>query len=337
VTVVQPTESGGVAIVTTKTDEEKTVPRQIDRSQAANQPVEDSEPVVRKARVITLPAIYAKDSRLKFERELYEELGLSDPSVVENPGFTGHLINALVNCRKFDVLERGTLQDVVKEVDFGESDYADIGKCVRIGQMLNADYVVIPEIRYIVISKKSKKIPYIPDRSRVKHIGTLATGIRVVDVRTSRIVSSSIDEATYEAKQPRHEEDMVRQAIGFISDLYGATAARLVSGIIDAVYPIKIISIDGNLVTLNRGKGAIEVGEMLKVFRSGEMLIDPDTKENLGYNEMEVGKIKVNRVLPKMAMAEVVETSSDIKKFYVCRRSEEIKTSIKPSLPPRLD
>ena len=55
-------------------------------------------------------------------------------------------------------------------------------------------------------------------------------------------------------------------------------AAQMTDQLVDAVFPMKIININGKQVFINRGKdGGLKVGEVLKVFRPGEILIDPDT------------------------------------------------------------
>ena len=147
----------------------------------------------RMSRIIVVPAIYAGKDRSRFMREKAEKLGFSDRSIIETPGYTSFLIDALTNTNTVDVLEREDLLSVVKELDFGESDYTDPKKVAQLGDMLNADYVVIPEIRDIKFSEKTKIIPYI-GKSKTKYILKLATSVRTVDVRTSRLVSSHISE-----------------------------------------------------------------------------------------------------------------------------------------------
>jgi len=331
VTLVQPTAAGGVAIITEGQGAERT-------KEAGHESAAVQEPNPRKSRVAVLPAVYAQGARSKFERELHEKLGIADPSVIESPGFTGHLIDALVNCRKFDVLEREELQPVVKEIDFGDSDYADIGKCVKIGQMLNADYVVIPEIRFILLVSEKKDVPFIP-QTRTRYEGTIGTRMRVVDVRTSRIASSNIGETSYEARQARKDKDRLKQTLTFMDSFFAEAAEKETAVIIDTIYPIKILSITGAQVTLNRGKGANEVGETLKVFRPGELLVDPDTKETLGYSETAVARIKVTAVRPKVAIAQVMETEQgqEVKRLDIARREKKQAYVPESKRGPRID
>jgi len=289
----------------------------------------------RKARIAVVPAIYAQDARRKYIRELNEQLGITDPTLVENPGFTGHLVNALVHCRKFDVLERSALNDVIKEIDFGESDYADLSKSVRMGQMVNADYVLLPEIRFILFVREDKEIPYMPV-DKVLFEGTMATNLRVVDVKTSRICSSNIGETAYQIRLERDPKDRLKQGLSFVDRMYEATATKEVSRIIDVVYPIKIIAVESHRVTLNRGSGAIQAGEILTVYKPGEDLIDPDTLEYLGTQEAMVGKVKVSQVTAKVSYAEVIEAAIPMETLFVCRRDREIETE-RPGVRPRVE
>ena len=49
------------------------------------------------------------------------------------------------------------------------------------------------------------------------------------------------------------------------------------------------------------------VDQVWRVFAVGKELIDPDTKEVLGKEEVEIGKVRVTDVLPKFSKASIVE------------------------------
>lgn len=330
-TIVKPTSEGGITIMSVEEKKELQGKKRV-KDELSTEP----DRVPRKARIAVVPAIYSQEVRSKFERELHEKFGIADPSVIENPGFTGHFVSALVKSRKFDVLERENLRAVTKEIDFGESDYADLKKTIRMGQMLNADYIVIPEVRFILCGWQEKEVPYV-GKMRRTYEGRIATNIRVVDVRTSRIASSNIDETTYKEKSERKDlSTQMSQILSFVDHLYAAAALKETAVIIDVVYPIKVISLGVETVTLNRGKGAIEPGEILYVYKPGEVMIDPDTKENLGYSEALVGKVKVIKVKAKVSLAKVLEGTDKIKKYFVCRRAREIE-KIEEKTGPKID
>lgn len=284
----------------------------------------------RKARIAVVPAVYAQDLRSRSNRELNEKFGITDPGIIENPGYTGFLVDALVNCRKFDVMEREDLSSATRELDLGESEYADIEKAVRLGRVLNADYVIIPEIRFVEF-RAARSIPYI-GRTGKRLEGRVDVSLRTVDVSTSRLVSSYMYSTKLRRSRKRDESNASLVA-GLRGQLYKRSSMEGVANVIDVVYPIKIIAVEDYTCVLNRGSGAIVEGEILSVYKPGEVLIDPDTNETLGYHEALVGKVKVTEVKAKIAIAEIVE--GKVRKLYICRR--EGKAGEVPVSAPKID
>ena len=63
-----------------------------------------------------------------------------------------------------------------------------------------------------------------------------------------------------------------------------------------------------NIVTINRGEGGgLAAGDLFNVYALGEVLVDPDTKESLGREEVKVGKVKITQVGTKTSQAEILE------------------------------
>lgn len=88
---------------------------------------------------------------------------------------------------------------------------------------------------------------------------------------------------------------------------------------------------------LNRGEGAIKEGEILNVYQLGEVMVDPDTKENLGYHEGRVGQIKVIKVDQKTSTAEIVEGAGKVQKLHICRRDKKIEALNIEKPAPKID
>ena len=65
-------------------------------------------------------------------------------------------------------------------------------------------------------------------------------------------------------------------------------------------------------------------GEVLKVYAAGEVMVDPETKENLGYQEAYVGTIKVVEVGQKTSKGVIVDQTATIDRLSICRRAEKI-------------
>lgn len=324
VTVIRPGPGGETQILSTETV--KGGDPKTDRPTAPPAVADDTP---RKARVIVVPAVFAREQRRKIDRELNERFGITDPGIIENPGYTTFLVDALVNARKFDVLEREDLRSIIKEIDFGDSEYADINKVVRIGQMSGADYVVLPVITTLEIDKRSEKVPYV-GQGQEKVRAYFRTVVRTVDVKSSKIIASYANEVERTVRIRERDTPAVVVADA-ISGMYKDAAIKEAASIVDVAYPIKIVSIDGDNVIVNRGRGAIVQDEILMVYNAGEIMVDPDTKENLGYNEAYIGSIKITEVDEKISKGVVVDRKGEIKKLAICRRDKAPSTKSDPA------
>ncbi len=85
-------------------------------------------------------------------------------------------------------------------------------------------------------------------------------------------------------------------------------AGKIANHVADVIFPAKVLTKRDKQIMINRGDGTgIVVGQTWNVFAVGEELIDPDTKESLGREEVLVGKARVVSVQPKSTTAELLE------------------------------
>jgi hypothetical protein len=109
-------------------------------------------------------------------------------------------------------------------------------------------------------------------------------------------------------------------------------AEQITEAMINAIYPILLVAIDGELVTLNQGGDTIKVGNIYDLYRYGEKIVDPYTRESLGRSETLVGQVTVERVNPKTSLARLtnLETEAPLEfsqKAYVLRLKNRQLTS----------
>jgi hypothetical protein len=119
---------------------------------------------------------------------------------------------------------------------------------------------------------------------------TSEVGIRIIDVATSQIKFSG----TVDSNGNKDYRDLARKA--------SRTIGRYIQ---NAIYPVRIVAIDGNILTLGQGGKTIEPGERYSLIRLGERLYDPYTKESLGYKETEVGTVMIATVRAKQSTAKI--------------------------------
>lgn len=288
-----------------------------------------------KARLAVLPAIFARHFKPEFRfRETVETEGRINLRMVfttehelrmEAPSFTLSLTEAFVGSRKFDVLERARLTETMQEIDFGASDYGDVARVVPMGRALNAEYVALPEVEIIHLVEEVREVPYV-DTVQPRLKGKMIVRLRVVDAAETKVVAACTEEVQVERRLRADNPFLDTEVHNLIMDLYRAASLRLMHRTLEAVYPVRLLDVADGKVVLNRGEGAVDVGDTFEVFALGRAYTDPDTGALLGRREDKVATIRVVRIAPKFADTEIVEgadaLTGDVSRF-LCRESAE--------------
>lgn len=273
------------------------------------------------ARIVITPVVYGQPEVKKaIVTGLGQVFGVQTLTTVENPGLTAYIVDRLVNSRKFSVLERARLETVVRELDFGESDYANTAKIVKMGQMLNADYVLVPEIRHFNVRQADKTVPYV-NTVRTDFEAVLGITSRIVEVKTSQILASKIGDVRLRSRAKK--ENPQQEAIDFVEAVYSRCADDMVGRVLDAVYPIKIVEVNGTTVLVNRGDDFLKAGQRLILFKAGRALVDPDTGASLGQAESVVGRVEIVRANAKFSEGRVLESASPVEVGFILRMVSE--------------
>ena len=120
---------------------------------------------------------------------------------------------------------------------------------------------------------------------------------------TSKSISSTEAQQTFnEASTDAEITDALIRTVVKDSADWAATQ------VVDVIFPVKIITKNDKSVTVNRGEGSgMVVDQVWRVFAVGKELLDPDTKEVLGKEEVEIGKVRVTDVRPKFSKASILE------------------------------
>ena len=230
---------------------------------------------------------------------------------------------SLLATRKFDVLTRqqDKLEQLVKEQDFGESDFAK-EKGPESGLLEAADYIAVPTVQDFKFYRSTKSVPNISNKYVRQDSGMLEISAQVLDTETAAI------KTTFQLKSSfRTGEQVVNSKGGRPSSVHFTrmakdVAAKMADQLVDAVFPMRILNAEAGTVWVNRGEdGGLDKGDVLKVFRPGKELVDPYTGEKLGSAERMIGKIKVIRVNPKFTIAKVLQDSQEepVQAGYIVR------------------
>jgi curli biogenesis system outer membrane secretion channel CsgG len=245
---------------------------------------------------------------------------------------TQSLVMTLVQSRKFTVLDREYIDEIVGEQGLALSPNTPITEIARLGQEMVADYILVGTLEALVLSQKIVKMQS-SGREVTSRQGNVELIVRLIDVSTRQIVFS-------ESLKLRVTDDDLERFGASLSDegpesAIGTFAADQVGRkILDTIYPLLIVAVQGQEVTVGQGGSQIKQGDKLAVFMYGGRLTDPYTKEFIGFEEIQVGLIEVTRVNPKHTLARIVESSMDIgaafePRKFICRSVERTASSDK--------
>ncbi len=213
---------------------------------------------------------------------------------------TNELVHQLVATRKFDVLERSRVDDLIKEKQFQESDYASPDEAPKIAKLLGADYFVLGRIDDFDVESEEKAIPY-STQTYTQQEAEIDLYLRIIDARSGKIVAA--EKFQSDAKL-RVNPDKKNQNVG--KNLIAQASQEMVSRITNAVYPVKVAKVDGKTLYLNRGAdGNLKVGDLLAVYSQGDAVTDQDTGEVLGNTENVMAQATVVAVEARFTKAEL--------------------------------
>ena len=218
------------------------------------------------------------------------------------------IVSSLQKTRKFEILTRNNLDAAIGEIDFAESGNVDgADKSAQAGKFKAAKYTVAVRIYDFQDLVEEKRFASLNKtvRSRDLRFKVVAD---IVETSTGAIKESqrfSTKQAKTASKTGVTAEQTDGELLGILSEEVADQIALFVS---DIIFPAKVIGKTGNVVTINKGAGMdIAAGQIWEVFALGEEMIDEDTGESYGAEEIFIGKISITDVLPKFSKGKVLE------------------------------
>ena len=148
--------------------------------------------------------------------------------------------------------------------------------------------------------------------------GYVELSIRLIDVATRQIAFADFLRLSVTGFDGSSINEGVDASIAV------SAADQIGRKILNTIYPLVVVSVNGENLTLGQGGSQIRVGDQLDLFMYGKKLTDPYTKESLGREETKIGSIEITRVNPKQSHARILESSADIgalfePKKFICR------------------
>ena len=239
----------------------------------------------------------------------FQVLNRSKTSYDVSQRLTQEIISSITQTRKFSVLDRANNRAYQSEKDIILSKDAHKDEILKLGNILGTDYLVVSTISDFKISNNSS-ISSLTGQE-ISDIQAFATiQYKIIAMATKQIKWSNSTTIDF-VPTGNSDEQIFQNVLSKIS-------SDITYEIIENIYPLKIAKLSRNgsaIISQNLKEGAV-----YDVFDLGEKIYDEYTKEFLGYDEIQTGKIKITRSLPKVSYGQVIQ--GDIKKGNVCRISK---------------
>lgn len=251
----------------------------------------------------------------------------------------------LTKTNKFHLIERSRLQEILGEKALGANGITTGD--TSISGIKGVDYLIYGTITKLGASTQSTNVG--GGFSRFTHgFGSgfasasskveMAVDLRVVDAHDGSIkYADTVDEQVDSAHAVRiGGTSFGGQSSDPLADVQRLTAKAIVALISTSIYPIKIITQEGDgTYVLNYGDSVLTVGDMLNVYKVGQSFRDPDTGKILGAEETQIGLLKVTETDPGFSKATLVKgiaaAGSTVKRISSTAKSGQAQRG--PQLP----
>jgi len=264
-------------------------------------PAQDGKATIAISSIKPTPSL---EAAVKTDKKL--ELG----RIIES--LNSQLIDRINATRKFDVVGRSDLNDILKEQDLGASGNVDAKTAAKAGKLAGATFLLVTTVDDFQDFTETATFEG-TGRSATKRVFRLSVVGKLYDSSTGRLIESAnlqtgndafkniSNDRSYATKDGNLTDDMM---VAVARDL----AQKIANHFADVIFPVKVLIRRDKEVTLNRGEGGgVAMGETFNAFALGQELVDPDTKESLGREEVKVGKVRITQVNPKTSIAEILD------------------------------
>ncbi|MDQ7007107.1 MAG: CsgG/HfaB family protein [Acidobacteriota bacterium] len=241
-----------------------------------------------------------------------------------------NLAEELFKTGRFRVIERQRLDAVLSEQNLGDSGRIDATTAARIGKILGVQLVVIGSVTEFGIKEQGGRLPQIGKWKWGRGLGgklvtsSCALTARLVDTTTAEILA--VGEAASTHKFAKGEfaganlgtnwdsgmaSKVLAEAVEKLAADIAAGAANVDPSTLRGGLVGKIAKVAGDKIYVNLGSASgVKAGDRFAVTALGEAIIDPDTGENLGGIESEIGEIEIVQVAgAKLSVARPVSGS----------------------------
>lgn len=220
------------------------------------------------------------------------------------------LIAALTKTNRVALLDRDFSAEVDAEIERIGSGKVAREESARIGQQLATDYVLVGRIENFGYQRHEQPLR-MSGKVLVSHSGGASLSLRLINVATGQTEMTE----SVSLSLPRTEPTTLGTSINtarIIGTLAGSLSEQATQKLVFHLFPITVVSLDGQDVVLSQGGDALFERQFYEVIARGQEIIDPQTGLSLGRVEKPCCVIEVTRVTPQLSYGRIASSQIDV-------------------------
>ena len=222
-------------------------------------------------------------------------------------------LNAIQASGRFDVVARADLPSILKEQDLTQSGNANVmdPQAARGFQLAGARYVITVTIgNFQEVVEKTELLNQFGKSKAERRTINLQAVVKIFDSTSGALYRSTAltlsDVATNEIL-PEVEQKGVKTNV-VLGTVAEKLATQATAAIVDSLAPARVIGYTMGQVTFNRSAtNGVAAGQIYELFAPGSAMVDPDTGEQLGAEEVHVGWARVTDAGTRFSTAQAIE------------------------------
>jgi hypothetical protein len=218
-----------------------------------------------------------------------------------------NLISYLVQTRKFTVLDREYINNQNSELSIIKTNQTNIEETVKLGQKLFSDYIMVGTLQKLYTEEKTLKIKN-SNNSVSSNKAFIEFSYRIIDVPTSQIMFSDDYIGVFDIKE--------KEIVSIEGHIIKRASLEIGSTILNAIYPLRLEKISGDIAYIGQGGLEIEMGQEFTIIELGEKIKDSYTNEYIGREQIEVGKLQITQVNSKLSSGKIIEQSYNLEEKF---------------------
>lgn len=222
------------------------------------------------------------------------------------------LLNAIEQTRKFEMVARDP-GAVIREQDFAASGNIDSldPQAAQQFKMAGVKYIAMVTVdNYQDVTRRMTLEGGLGKTDAERRTIQIQAIVRIVDATRATVLRSTnvvFEKAAVDEILAGSTTEGSRKTDALIGQVSSELAARAANAITDMLYPAKVIGYTNGIITFNRTKSSgAEKGQFWQIFGLGQEMIDPDTGESLGAEEIGIGWAMVTEVGDRTSKAQAI-------------------------------